>query len=156
MVTIYGLNARIGNRSYYDSTGDQSFTKPYSEETSRIIDEEVSILIEGAYDRAKDILRTNKEKLEGLAESLLENEVIFKEDLKRILGDRPFASAQEIPVAVPVQSTSTSDTASVEADSTEEVPADDKAVSDEASDLAESSDQSDSSDASAILPSEGA
>jgi ATP-dependent Zn protease len=154
MVTIYGLNARIGNRSYYDSTGDQSFTKPYSEETSRIIDEEVSILIEGAYDRAKDILRTNKEKLEGLAESLLENEVIFKEDLKRILGERPFASAQEIPVAVPVQSTS--DKASVEADSTEEVPADDKAVSDEASDLAESSDQSDSSDAAAILPSEGA
>jgi len=100
MVTVYGLNPRIGNRSYYDSTGDQSFTKPYSEETSRIIDEEVSILIEGAYERAKDILRTNKEKLVGLAESLLENEVIFKEDLLRILGERPFASVEEIiPVA---------------------------------------------------------
>ena len=103
MVTVYGLNPRIGNRSYYDSTGDQSFTKPYSEETSRIIDEEVSILIEGAYDRAKEILRTNKEKLVGLADSLLENEVIFKEDLLRILGKRPFASVEEIVPLAPVK-----------------------------------------------------
>ena len=103
MVTVYGLNPRIGNRSYYDSTGDQSFTKPYSEETSRIIDEEVSILIEGAYDRAKEILRTNKEKLVGLADSLLENEVIFKEDLLRILGKRPFASVEEIAPLAPVK-----------------------------------------------------
>ena len=103
MVTVYGLNPRIGNRSYYDSTGDQSFTKPYSEETSRIIDEEVSLLIEGAYDRAKEILRTNKEKLVGLADSLLENEVIFKEDLLRILGKRPFASVEEIVPLAPVK-----------------------------------------------------
>jgi len=103
MVTVYGLNPRIGNRSYYDSTGDQSFTKPYSEETSRIIDEEVSILIEGAYDRAKEILRTNQEKLVGLADSLLENEVIFKEDLLRILGKRPFASVEEIVPLAPVK-----------------------------------------------------
>ena len=103
MVTVYGLNPRIGNRSYYDSTGDQSFTKTYSEETSRIIDEAVSILIEGAYDRAKEILRTNKEKLVGLADSLLENEVIFKEDLLRILGKRPFASVEEIAPLVPIK-----------------------------------------------------
>lgn len=103
MVTVYGLNPRIGNRSYYDSTGDQSFTKPYSEETSRIIDEEVSILIEGAYERAKEILRSNRKKLEGLAESLLENEVIFKEDLRRILGERPFASGEEKPKMEPEQ-----------------------------------------------------
>jgi cell division protease FtsH len=103
MVTVYGLNPRIGNRSYYDSTGDQSFTKPYSEETSRIIDEEVSILIEGAYERAKEILRSNRKKLEGLAESLLENEVIFKEDLRRILGERPFASGEEKPKIEPEQ-----------------------------------------------------
>jgi ATP-dependent metalloprotease FtsH len=105
MVTVYGLNPRIGNRSYYDSTGDQSFTKPYSEETSRIIDEEVSILIEGAYERAKEILRTNKEKLVGLADSLLENEVIFKEDLLRILGKRPFASVEEIVPLASVKET---------------------------------------------------
>ena len=93
MVSIYGLNERIGNRSYYDSRGENSFTKPYSEETARIIDEEVSAVIEKAYDRAKDILATNREKLEALAQSLLDNEVIFKEDVERILGARPFASA---------------------------------------------------------------
>lgn len=93
MVTVYGLNERIGNRSYYDSRGENTFTKPYSEETARIIDEEVSAVIEKAYVRAKDILATNRVKLEALAQSLLKNEVIFKEDVERILGARPFASA---------------------------------------------------------------
>ena len=93
MVTVYGLNERIGNRSYYDSRGENTFTKPYSEETARIIDEEVSAVIEKAYARAKDILATNRDKLEALAQSLLKNEVIFKEDVERILGARPFASA---------------------------------------------------------------
>ena len=90
MVSIYGLNDKIGNRSYYDSRGDQTFTKPYSEETSRIIDEEVGKLIEGSYQRAKKILQDNFEKLKGLADSLLQNEVIFREDVQRILGERPF------------------------------------------------------------------
>ncbi|MGB1577789.1 MAG: ATP-dependent zinc metalloprotease FtsH [Flavobacteriales bacterium] len=96
MVSVYGLNERIGNRSYYDSRGENTFTKPYSEETARIIDEEVSAVIEKAYARAKDILATNREKLEALAQSLLQNEVIFKEDVQRILGERPFASAVPI------------------------------------------------------------
>ena len=95
MVSIYGLNEKIGNRSYYDSQGDQTFTKPYSEETSRIIDEEVGKLIEGAYQRAKDILQSNFDKLNGLAESLLQNEVIFREDVQRILGERPFGKPAE-------------------------------------------------------------
>jgi cell division protease FtsH len=90
MVSIYGLNDKIGNRSYYDSRGDQTFTKPYSEETSRIIDEEVGKLIEGQYQRAKNILQQNFEKLNDLADSLLQNEVIFREDVQRILGERPF------------------------------------------------------------------
>ncbi|RPG88119.1 MAG: ATP-dependent metallopeptidase FtsH/Yme1/Tma family protein [Crocinitomicaceae bacterium TMED209] len=90
MVSVYGLNERIGNRSYYDSRGDQMFTKPYSEETSRIIDEEVGKIIEGAYDRAKEILQSNFVKLSALADSLLTNEVIFREDVERILGARPF------------------------------------------------------------------
>lgn len=94
MVSVYGLNKRIGNRSYYDSRGDQTFTKPYSEETARIIDEEVSKVIEAAYDRAKELLRVNREKLTSLAESLLTNEVIFKEDVERILGARPFAKPE--------------------------------------------------------------
>jgi len=90
MVSVYGLNERIGNRSYYDSRGDQMFTKPYSEETSRIIDEEVGKIIEGSYERAKEILQTNYDKLSALADSLLQNEVIFREDVERILGARPF------------------------------------------------------------------
>ena len=89
MVSVYGLNKRIGNRSYYDSRGDSAFTKPYSEETARIIDEEVSAIIEKAYKRAKELLTTNKEKLSSLAKKLLEKEVIFKEDLVEIIGKRP-------------------------------------------------------------------
>ena len=99
MVSIYGLNERIGNRSYYDSRGDQMFTKPYSEETSRIIDEEVGKLIDGAYQRAKEILQTNFEKLSALADSLLTNEVIFREDVERILGERPFQKVEALPSA---------------------------------------------------------
>ena len=94
MVSVYGLNKRIGNRSYYDSRGDSTFTKPYSEETARIIDEEVSKVIEAAYTRAKDLLRLNRDKLTALADSLLQNEVIFKEDVERILGARPFAKVE--------------------------------------------------------------
>lgn len=97
MVSVYGLNKRIGNRSYYDSRGDSTFTKPYSEETARIIDEEVSKVIEAAYTRAKDLLRVNRDKLTALADSLLQNEVIFKEDVERILGARPFAKVEEAP-----------------------------------------------------------
>jgi ATP-dependent metalloprotease FtsH len=95
MVSVYGLNKRIGNRSYYDSRGESSFTKPYSEETARMIDEEVSKIIEKAYVRAKEILELNKEKLKTLASKLLEKEVIFKDDLVQILGIRPFASDVE-------------------------------------------------------------
>ena len=95
MVSIYGLNDKIGNRSYYDSRGDQMFTKPYSEETSRIIDEEVGKIIDGAYERAKEILRNHFDKLNSLAESLLKNEVIFREDVERIIGERPFDQAKK-------------------------------------------------------------
>jgi cell division protease FtsH len=90
MVSVYGLNKRIGNRSYYDSSGESNFTKPYSEETAKIIDEEVSEIIERAYERAKQILSQNREKLENLAKKLLEKEVIFKEDLEEIIGKRKF------------------------------------------------------------------
>jgi ATP-dependent metalloprotease FtsH len=92
MITIYGLNDKLGNISYYDSTGanEYGFTKPYSERTAQTIDEEVSKLIEGAYARAKDILTKNKNLLTLLAEKLLDKEVIFKEDLEIIFGKRPF------------------------------------------------------------------
>lgn len=92
MVTVYGLNKRIGNISYYDSSGqsEYTFTKPYSEQTAKAIDEEVSAIIEAQYERAKQILTDNKDKLTALAEQLLDKEVIFKEDLEKIFGQRPF------------------------------------------------------------------
>ena len=101
MVSIYGLNKRIGNRSYYDRGSDSPFVKPYSEETARIIDEESSKIIEMAYDRAKQLLTDNRDKLERLARTLLEREVIFKEDLVEIMGERPFGAEQTYPVENP-------------------------------------------------------
>jgi cell division protease FtsH len=92
MVTIYGLNEKIGNVTYYDSTGqsEYSFSKPYSEETAKTIDEEISILIESQYERAIKILEENKDKLNQLADILIEKEVIFKDDLETIFGKRTF------------------------------------------------------------------
>ncbi len=96
MVTVYGLNEKIGNLTYYDSSGQEyGFTKPYSEKTAEVIDEEISKLIEEQYQRAKDLLSKNKKKLIKLAERLLEKEVIFKEDLEEILGKRPFDDKKE-------------------------------------------------------------
>jgi cell division protease FtsH len=92
MVSIYGLNEKIGNISYYDSQGRESFTKPYSEDTARIIDEEVSKLIEAQYQRAVNLLSENKDKLTTLADKLLEKEVIFKENLEEIFGKRQWIS----------------------------------------------------------------
>ncbi|WAC41485.1 ATP-dependent zinc metalloprotease FtsH [Pedobacter sp. SL55] len=89
MVSMYGLNDKIGNISYYDSRGQESFTKPYSEATARIIDEEASKIIEEQYARALQILADNQENLGKLAEKLLTSEVIFKEDLEEIFGKRP-------------------------------------------------------------------
>jgi AFG3 family protein len=90
MVSMYGLNDKIGNISYYDSRGQESFTKPYSEATARIIDEEASKIIESQYQRALQVLTDNQENLGKLAEKLLTSEVIFKEDLEEIFGKRPF------------------------------------------------------------------
>ena len=90
MVTVYGLNEEVGNITYYDSSGNDSFVKPYSEETAKTIDREISKMIEAQYIRAIDLLSSNKDKLTVLAELLLEKEVIFKDDLVKIFGERPF------------------------------------------------------------------
>lgn len=100
MVSIYGLNDRVGNISFYDSQGRDAFTKPYSEDTARIIDEEVSKLIEEQYQRALKILSENKDKLTALADKLLDKEVIFKEDLEEIFGKRLWSSDEEVNTAV--------------------------------------------------------
>jgi ATP-dependent Zn protease len=98
MVTVYGLNEKVGNLTYHDSSGqsEYNFTKPYSEKTSELIDKEISNLIEEQYQRAIRILEENKDKLTKLAEILLEKEVIFKDNLEEIFGKRPFKSRDEI------------------------------------------------------------
>ncbi|MGB0601685.1 MAG: ATP-dependent zinc metalloprotease FtsH [Flavobacteriaceae bacterium] len=97
MVSVYGLNDTLGNITYYDSSGqsEYNFTKPYSEETARKIDHEISEIIEKQYERAISLLATSKDKLIQLADRLLEKEVIFKDDLENILGKRPYLSNEE-------------------------------------------------------------
>lgn len=97
MVTIFGMSEKIGNLSYYDSTGqsDFSFTKPYSEKTAELIDSEVKAMVEQAYARAKKILEDHREQHKQVAELLLEREVIFSDDLERILGKRPWKDEDE-------------------------------------------------------------
>jgi ATP-dependent metalloprotease FtsH len=97
MVVYFGLNKKIGNISYYDSTGqtEYAFQKPYSEKTAEVIDFEVRELIETAYERAKKLILENKDKVEMLATLLLEKEVIFREDLETIFGKRPFDKEEE-------------------------------------------------------------
>jgi cell division protease FtsH len=98
MVSIYGLNDKIGNISFYDSSGqaDYSFTKPYSEKTAEIIDEEVKKLVEECYAQAKKILTENREKLATLADRLLEREILYREDLVEIFGERPWVDEKEL------------------------------------------------------------
>ena len=95
MVTVYGLNDKVGNITYYDSSGQDAFIKPYSEETAKTIDQEISKMIEEQYNRAITILKKHKQKLNTLANLLLEKEVIFKDDLLKIFGERPFVKKEE-------------------------------------------------------------
>ncbi len=129
MISIYGLNDRVGNISYYDSQGRDAFTKPYSEDRAKVIDEEVSKLIESQYQRALQLLNENKAQLEQLAARLLSSEVIFKEDLEAIFGKRQWdpiieeavEEVQEEAVEAEVEQVDTED-ASSEAPSEETTP----------------------------------
>ena len=98
MVAYYGLNKKIGNLSYYDSSGQQeySFGKPFSEKTNEIIDQEISILVEKAYKRSKEILSEHRDQLEALASRLIEKEVLFSDDLVEIIGKRPWGETLSI------------------------------------------------------------
>src|SRR6476619_4027 len=90
MVTVYGMNDKVGNISFYDPHQDQTFTKPYSDETAKLIDEEVRKLIDTAYERTKSLLREKKGDVEKLAEALLEKEVLFQSDVETLIGPRPY------------------------------------------------------------------
>lgn len=98
MVVYFGLNKTIGNISFYDSSGqsEYSFQKPFSEKTAEIIDKEISNIVESSYTRAKTLLNDNREKLELLANVLMEKEVIFHEDLEHIFGKRPFEVEEKV------------------------------------------------------------
>lgn len=91
MVAVYGMSEKLGNLNYYDAQQDNSsFVKPYSEETGRIIDEEVRRFIATAYERTLQLLKKKRKEVEKLAQSLLEKEVLFKSDVRELIGERKF------------------------------------------------------------------
>jgi cell division protease FtsH len=91
MVTVYGMNDRVGNISFYDPQQDQYFTKPYSEETGKIIDEEVRKLVDKAYQRTIELLTEKKAEVEKIALALLDREVLHQQDVEELIGKRPFS-----------------------------------------------------------------
>ena len=98
MVLVYGFNEKIGNVTYYDSSGEQSFSKPYSEDTAKKIDMEIKKIIDIEYKRAKEILKKYQDSLTELAKLLLKKEVIFKEDLEKILGERKWQNVKKVKI----------------------------------------------------------
>ena len=90
MVTVYGMNDKIGNVSFYDPQQENTFTKPFSEETGKLIDQEVSKLIETAYERTKALLIEKRNEVEILAKELLKREVLFQSDVEALIGKRPY------------------------------------------------------------------
>ncbi len=98
MVTVYGMNDKIGNVSFYDPQAENTFTKPYSEETSRMIDEEVRKLIDKAYEATKHLLTLKRREVEMLAEALLLKEVLFQSDVEALIGKRPYEEKRALDV----------------------------------------------------------
>jgi len=97
LVAYFGMSEKLGNLSFYDSTGqsDFSFVKPFSEKTAELIDKEVKMIVDKAYNTALKVLDENREGLEQLANKLLEKEVIFTDDLEQIFGPRPKSESEE-------------------------------------------------------------
>jgi len=98
MVTVYGMNDKIGNISYYDPQQENTFTKPYSDETAKLIDEEVRKLIDEAYEKTKQLLTEKREDVVKLAHALLEKEVLFQSDVEALIGKRPFEEKKSLSV----------------------------------------------------------
>jgi AFG3 family protein len=101
MVTVYGMNEKVGNVSFYDPAAENSFTKPYSEETSKLIDEEVRKLIDKAYIRTKELLTEKSSQVKLLAEALLNKEVLFQSDVELLIGKRPYEEKRALDVSEP-------------------------------------------------------
>ena len=98
MVTAYGMNSKVGNVSFYDPSQENTFTKPFSEETGKIIDEEVRGIIDEAYQRTIQLLTEKKEQVEKLAKELLDKEVLHKSDVEELIGKRPFEEKKLLEV----------------------------------------------------------
>jgi len=98
MVTVYGMNDKVGNVSFYDPQQETAFTKPYSDETAKLIDNEVRKLIDEAYEKTKDLLTVKKAEVEKLANALLEREVLFQSDVEALIGKRPFEERKPLAI----------------------------------------------------------
>ncbi|MEN9525961.1 MAG: hypothetical protein RLZZ256_1345 [Bacteroidota bacterium] len=103
MVTVYGMNDKVGNISFYDPNSDAAFTKPYSDDTAKLIDNEVRLLVDHAYERTKQLLTDKKEQVEKLANALLEREVLFQSDVEALIGKRPYEEKKPLADAVAVE-----------------------------------------------------
>ncbi len=110
MVSVYGMTDKIGNVSFYDPQNENGFQKPYSEETGKMIDEEVRQLIDTAYERVKKLLRERINEVTTIAEQLLKKEVLYKDDMVELLGERPF----EQPLSVPTLITEETENSTIE------------------------------------------
>ena len=105
MVTVYGMNAKVGNLSYYDPQNEYGFQKPYSDDTAKVIDEEVRKIVDTAYIRTKALLSSKREELEILAKELLKKEVLHQDDLERLIGRRPWGIAHPQKQSPTIEST---------------------------------------------------
>jgi cell division protease FtsH len=121
MVTTYGMNDKIGNVSFYDPSQENTFQKPFSEETGKIIDEEVRKMIDAAYQRTLGLLTTKKAEVEKLAKELLDKEVLHKSDVEALIGNRPFEEEKVVTFDVEegkdkitTEETTVADAASIE------------------------------------------
>jgi AFG3 family protein len=97
MVAVFGFSEKVGNVSFYDMQNQNAFSKPYSDVTAKLIDDEVRVMIEQQYERAQQLLLEKREQLEALANRLLEKEVLFKDDLEALFGKRPFERQEPAP-----------------------------------------------------------
>lgn len=128
MITIYGMNSKVGHVSFHDPQGEYGYQRPYSEKTAELIDEEVRALIQKAYDITEALLTEKKAELELVAKALLEKEILFKSDLENLIGRRPFDPIEDAVVEAEINSTGTIETPAIEVTSTsseEEIKGDD-------------------------------
>lgn len=123
MITIYGMNSKVGHVSFHDPQGEYGYQRPYSEKTAELIDEEVRALIQKAYDITEALLTEKKAELELVAKALLEKEILFKSDLETLIGRRPFDPIEDAVVEAETNSTGTIETPAIAEDNNTVTPA---------------------------------